>query len=186
MLMSITLEMAGQLQVSDRTLRRAVSRKLLRGERISANKLVISAAERDYARTHWTLLQALVRALRTEPGVRTAVLFGSVAKGSDRADSDVDIAVDLRPKASTWVPALERRLSRAAGRRVHVIRLSDVLADESFAVEVVDHGRPLVDRGEAWQALRGRRAHLERAAAARKVTREQEMAGAWERLVQAA
>jgi predicted nucleotidyltransferase len=184
--MSATLELAHGLNVSDRTLRRAVSRGVLRGSRRSPNKLEISAAERKYAQSHWTLLQALVRALRTEPGVRTAVLYGSAAKGLDRADSDIDLAVELRTGAATSVPALERRLGRRVGQRVHVVRIADALADGRFALEIVDHGRPLVDRADAWSSLRRRRSSLARLAAAQAEERERQAADAWSRLVQAA
>lgn len=110
--MSATLELADRLHVSDRTLRRAVARGLLRGVRSSPNKLAMTAAERDYAQSHWMLLGALVRVLRTEPGVQAAVLYGSVAKGLDRADSDVDLVVDLRPGASASIPALDAWVGR--------------------------------------------------------------------------
>jgi predicted nucleotidyltransferase len=184
--MSVTLELAWELDVSDRTLRRAVSSELLHGVRRSANKLEISGDERAYIRSHWDLLQALVEALRTEPGVEAAILFGSVAKGTDRADSDVDLAVELRSDARTFLPALERRVKRAVDRAVHVLLLEDVLADGRFALEVIDHGRPLTDRGEVWASLRRRRATLARKAAAQATAREREMAAAWETLVRAA
>jgi predicted nucleotidyltransferase len=184
--MSVTLWIADELDVSDRTLRRAVSRGLLRGSRRSPNKLEISVAERDYAQSHWKLLQTLVRALRTEPGVRAAVLYGSVAKGSDRADSDIDLAIELRPGAATSIPALERRLGRAVGHRVHAVRIADALADGRFALEIVDHGRPLVDRADVWSSLHRRRSTLARLAAAQADTREQQMVDAWTRLVRAA
>ncbi len=136
--------------------------------------------------SHWVLLQALVAALRTEPGVEAAILFGSVAKGTDRVDSDVDLAVKLRGDESTWVPALERRVGRAVGRPVHVIRLEDGLADPRFALEIVDHGRPLTDRGEVWASLRRSLAGLPRKARAHAAACEREMAAAWETLVRAA
>lgn len=184
--MSATLELARELDVSDRTLRRAVSRKLLRGERRSANKLEISAQEEIYVRAHWGLLQALVAALRTEPGVEAAVLFGSIAKGTDHADSDMDLAVKLRRQARTSVPALERRVASAVGRAVHIILLEDGLADGRFALEIIDHGRPLTDRGGVWASLRRRRPSLARKATEQATAREREMAAAWETLVRAA
>lgn len=184
--MSATLELVDRLHVSDRTLRRAVARGLLRGVRNSPNKLVLSPSERDYAQSHWTLLEGLVRALRTEPSVRAAILHGSVAKGSDCADSDVDIAVDLRPGASTTMPALERRLGRAAGRRVHVVRMEDALADARFALEILAHGRPLVDRAGVWRSLQRRRSSLERESAEQAIVDSRQMAAAWVRLTRAA
>jgi predicted nucleotidyltransferase len=184
--MSVTLELARELDVSDRTLRRAVSRELLRGVRRSTNRLEISPQEQAYVRSHWGLLQTLVAALRTEPGVEAAVLFGSVAKGTDSAGSDVDLVVELRGEANTSVPALERRVSRTVGRAVHIVRLQDALADGRFALEIVDYGRPLTDRGEVWATLKHRRASLARKAGAQASAREREMVAAWETLVRAA
>jgi predicted nucleotidyltransferase len=184
--MSVSLELARELDVSDRTLRRAVSSELLHGVRRSANKLDISDDERAYIRSHWDLLKALVGVFRTEPGVEAAILFGSVAKGTDRAHSDVDLAVKLRSKARTFRPALERRVGRAVNRPVHIVLLEDLLANGRFALEIIDHGRPLTDRGEVWASLRRRRATLTRKAIAQATAREREMAAAWETLLRAA
>jgi predicted nucleotidyltransferase len=184
--MSATLELARELDVSDRTLRRAVSRELLRGRRRSAHRLAISDDERAYVRSHWGLLQTLVAALRTESGIEAAVLYGSVAKGTDHAESDVDLLVTLRRAARTSLPALERRVTRAVGRPVHVIRLEDALADGGFALEIIDHGRLLTDRGDVWASLKRRRTGLTRKAVAQAAAREQQMTAAWETLVRAA
>ena len=40
------------------------------------------------------LTRAILAALNTQPGVRLAILFGSLAAGRERADSDLDLAVD--------------------------------------------------------------------------------------------
>jgi predicted nucleotidyltransferase len=157
----------------------------MHGVRRSANKLEISDDERAYICGHWDLLQALVGVFRTEPGVEAAILFGSVAKGTDRADSDVDLAVELRSEARTFLPALERRVRRAVDRPVHIVLLEDALANGRFALEIIDHGRPLTDRGEVWASLRRRRSTLARKAAAQATAREREMAAAWETLVRA-
>ena len=38
--------------------------------------------------------QGILAALNTQPGVRLAILFGSLAAGRGRVDSDLDLAVD--------------------------------------------------------------------------------------------
>ena len=48
----------------------------------------------------WSLLSALRRALRTEPNVRLAVVYGSFARGDDVSDSDLDLLVSLREDQS--------------------------------------------------------------------------------------
>ena len=40
-------------------------------------------------------IENLTRALEQIPSVRLAVLFGSAARGSSRADSDIDLGVSL-------------------------------------------------------------------------------------------
>ena len=60
------------------------------------------------------------------------------------------------------------------------------VADGRFALEIIDHGRPLTDRGEVWASLRRRRAALARKAAAQAAAREREMTAAWETLVRTA
>lgn len=99
-----------------------------------------------YLRGHWALIRALTAALRTEPGVRQAVLFGSTARGDDVADSDIDLAVQLADDELFRLLALEERLSRRLGRRVDVSRLSDLRKDPSVRAELNRDGRVLIDR----------------------------------------
>ena len=40
------------------------------------------------------LTRAILAALNTQPGIRLAILFGSLAAGRGWADSDVDLAID--------------------------------------------------------------------------------------------
>ena len=74
---------AAELSIPERTLRRAASEGLVRGERVSPRRFQITLREEAYLRTHWVLLRGLRAALRTEPNVRLAVLFGSTATGGD-------------------------------------------------------------------------------------------------------
>jgi predicted nucleotidyltransferase len=96
-------ELARELDVDARTLRRAATDGTIHCDRVSARKQRVSEAERRYVTAHWPLLSALRRALRTEPNVRMAVLYGSMARGDDTRDSDVDLLVSLgadRPDAA--------------------------------------------------------------------------------------
>lgn len=65
-------------------------------------------------------LEAAQAALRGEPGVRLALLFGSFARGQAGMDSDLDIAVDA---PSMDLQALAAKLSQATGREVDVIAI---------------------------------------------------------------
>jgi predicted nucleotidyltransferase len=55
----------------------------------------LASGEREYLITHWPLLSGLRHALRTEHGVRLAVLYGSLARGGVEASSDLDLLVSL-------------------------------------------------------------------------------------------
>lgn len=57
-------------------------------------------------------------------GIRRLSLFGSVARGDDEADSDVDLAAELDPAARIGLFALaglERRLGALLGRKVDLL-----------------------------------------------------------------
>src|SRR5438270_4826625 len=93
--------LAGELETTDRTLRRAFRQGMFRATRPSARKLDLPLAERVYLRRAWPLLSSLRGALRTEPSVGLAVLFGSRARGDERAESDVDLVLELRERSGS-------------------------------------------------------------------------------------
>jgi predicted nucleotidyltransferase len=156
---------ASELGADERTLRRAVRRGAVRGHRPGPRQLQLAPAEREYLRGHWALLSALSRALRTEPSVRLAVLYGSVARGDDGPASDVDLLVDLRADASSGVSALTRRLERAIGRDVDIARLDRVRERSPLLlVEALDEGRVILDRDHRWPSVRAQRRQVRRAA----------------------
>ena len=80
--------------------------------------------------------------------VRLAYLFGSVAAGSARPSSDLDVAVLLTPGAGQAVlDRLIDALERASGRTVDLVELS--LAPPLLAHEVVRQGKLILSRDEA-------------------------------------
>jgi predicted nucleotidyltransferase len=85
--------------VPERTLRRAAAEGLIHGERTSPRRFRTSMREEAYLRAHWPLLRGLRDALRTEPNVRLAVLFGSRAVGTATARSDVNLLALADPSA---------------------------------------------------------------------------------------
>jgi hypothetical protein len=80
-------------------------------------------------------IEARLRAFFEEDrrGATSAYLFGSVARGEARPDSDVDVGVlfDTAPPATLDAPqfALEGELERLLGRRVQVVALNRAPAD---------------------------------------------------------
>lgn len=71
--------------------------------------------------------------IQTEYGVRTMCLFGSVARGENHSESDVDLCVDMPPKAFQVI-ALKNYLRDLLGTDVDVVRrnvnLDDFLLNE--------------------------------------------------------
>ena len=60
--------------------------------------------------------------LATHHGARNVRVFGSVARGDDRPDSDVDLLVDVERGCSLLdIIGLEQDLEQLLGRRVEVV-----------------------------------------------------------------
>jgi predicted nucleotidyltransferase len=144
---------ASELSISERTLRRAASEGLVHGERVSPRRFRITFREEAYLRSHWALLRALRAALRTEPNVRLAVLFGSTATGSDDERSDVDVLVVLNDPGVGRLAELAERLSRRIGREMQLVRFAEAQTSPVLMVDVIDRGRVLVDRDDLWVGL---------------------------------
>jgi len=155
--------LAAELSTTDRTLRRAVEQGLVRAERPSPRKLEVSVKERDFLRRSWPLLSQLRRALRTEPTVAFAALFGSAARGETHTGSDVDVLAALRDGADRG--QLGSRLSERLGLEIQLVTLEDAKQAPLLLSEVLEEGRVLVDREGQWQRLRAQLPKIERAAA---------------------
>jgi predicted nucleotidyltransferase len=156
--------LADQIETTGRTLRRAAHDGTLHAHRRGRRRLELSPGEQLYVRRRWPLLSALRRALRTEPNVRLAVLFGSAARGDDRPDSDVDVLIDLREAGALRTASLAERLSEAAVRRVELVLLHDAERNPVLLAGALREGRVLVDREGLWARLSARKAELETAA----------------------
>ena len=79
--------------------------------------------ERIYIRRHWPTLSRLRGALRTEPNISMAVVFGSVARGDDTTGSDVDLLLVLRTPGLCQRVALVERLRKRTDLAVEVVAL---------------------------------------------------------------
>jgi predicted nucleotidyltransferase len=167
--MSVALgDLANSLDVNERTLRRAWALGTVRGERVTPYKLRVPVEERIYLRRHWPTISKLRAALRTEPNVSLAVLFGSVARGDDDEQSDIDLLVGFRSPGLGMGGALARRLRRHIDVPLDVIVLEDALRRASFMVEILRDGRVLADRDGRWSELCGQASSFEAQASERR------------------
>jgi predicted nucleotidyltransferase len=144
---------AEELGCSERTLRRYIGAGILRGRRVATYGTELSVDEANYLRKHWALLHTLKGALRTEPGVRLAVLFGSTAVGEDQADSDIDVLIAHRGQGPLPLAGLRSRLRRTLDKPVHVVSLEQARDAPSLLADVLQEGRPLIDRDGLWSEL---------------------------------
>ncbi|MGH2862770.1 MAG: type VII toxin-antitoxin system MntA family adenylyltransferase antitoxin [Solirubrobacteraceae bacterium] len=158
--------LARLLDVPDRTLRRAAAEGMVHGRRVSERRYETSLREEMYLREHWPLLRVLRTALRTEPNVRLAVLFGSVATGRESERSDLDLLVVLGDQTARAVAALAQRLSDRLNREVQLVRLQEAERSPVLLADALAQGRVLVDRDEAWPALKAAQRRWQRKAAA--------------------
>lgn len=98
----------------------AVPREFRYGARMSAATMTPRTALADRVLTTLRAHEAELRAA----GVRRLSLFGSVARGDDQANSDVDLAAELDPAARIDLVSLiglERRLAEMVGRPVDLL-----------------------------------------------------------------
>ena len=80
----------------------------------------------DYRKYCIDILTKASAILRTEYGVRSLCVFGSVARGEYKNDSDVDLLVDMPPKALKMVE-LKYYLQTILGRSVDLVRSRSTL-----------------------------------------------------------
>ena len=153
-------QLAIELGTSERTLRRSVRQGLIHAHRPSPRSVDIGIAERSYLRRAWPELSELRDALRTEPRVTLAVLFGSKARGDSSADSDIDLLLGLRKGGDG--KAIGSRVAERLGQPVQVVRLDEAERAPMLLSEVLRDGRVLVDRDGVWAELRKRTATIER------------------------
>lgn len=95
--------------------------------------------------------QQLRTLLGAQPGIRLAILFGSMAKGTARPDSDIDIAVlKNQPLTSQEKTALIAEIANLCGRPVDLIDLKH--AGEPLLGEILK-GERLLGSNEYYARL---------------------------------
>ena len=90
-------------------------------------------------------VQRLRDAFSADPFVRLAVLFGSLAAGRTRADSDVDVAIQPeRPLTDSELRSLTSSLAHAAAADVDLVLLDT--ASTLLRWQIATRGIPLLER----------------------------------------
>jgi predicted nucleotidyltransferase len=158
-------ELARKVGADERTMRRVVADGMVRCERLGPRRQRVNEEEGRYVVSHWSLLTSLRRALRTESNVRLAVVYGSVARGDDKLESDLDLLVLLAEDRPGAAVALAVRLERTLEREVDVARLNRVRDTAPLLLlQVIDEGRLVLDRDRQWMGVCARRAEISRRA----------------------
>lgn len=100
-----------------------------------------------------TRFTAAVEAVRTElmalPGVASAVLFGSAARGTAREESDIDLLIECAPEVRDRVREALYRAGDCFGVRFSPVFYQDSerhLFDTQFLESIVRQGRALFGR----------------------------------------
>lgn len=104
------------------------------------------------------VLDRIKKLVEEIPEVELAVVFGSFARGRERADSDVDLGLILDGSSAARRREIEAALHRAARRSVDVIYLDE--APPLLRFEIARDGVPLLEsRPHRWADFRVRAMH---------------------------
>jgi predicted nucleotidyltransferase len=98
------------------------------------------------------LTRAILSAIETQPGIRLAILFGSLATGREQVESDLDLAVDAgRLLTADEKLALINELAERTGRPVDLVDLHAV--GEPLLGQILRHGKRLLGGGTCYAGL---------------------------------
>ncbi|MDZ7851256.1 MAG: nucleotidyltransferase domain-containing protein [Halomonas sp.] len=98
------------------------------------------------------LCQSILQALNDFPDIEQVVLFGSLAKGTARPDSDLDVAVEgKQPLTSEQKIAMIEALALACSRPVDLVDLRT--AGQPLLTQIVTSGTRLKGSNTAWASL---------------------------------
>lgn len=172
-------DVAREVGIPERTLRRAVQRGTVRCRRLGPRRVELDTPERAYVRRSWPVISAVAEALRTERNVRLAAIFGSVARGEAGADSDVDVLVALAESRPMFSQHLSTRLEALLGCEVDVLSLAGLRErDPTLLSTVLHEGRPVIDRDGLWNRLLAEREAIDRASEDARAVRHDRAAAA--------
>jgi predicted nucleotidyltransferase len=96
--------------------------------------------------------QSILQVLKAQSNIRQAIVFGSVAAGEQRRDSDLDIAVAARhPLDAAEKSDLIATLAVATGRPVDLVDLNTV--GEPLLGQILRHGKRILGSDSDYAAL---------------------------------
>lgn len=86
------------------------------------------------------LNKTILDVMGKHPGIRLVVLFGSLATGKARKDSDLDLAIDLgRPVSAVEKSTMIKELAEVTGRPIDLVDLRSV--GEPLLGQITRHGK---------------------------------------------
>ena len=102
-----------------------------------------------------SLIDRLASALSDIPGIRLAVLFGSMARGTTTPGSDVDVGILFAADSTDARRLAGAALGRAVMRDLDVVSLEE--ASPHLRFEIARDGRPLFQADpHVWSEFRAR------------------------------
>ena len=89
------------------------------------------------------LRQVILAALTIQPGIKLVILFGSLATGEGRVESDLDVAVDAghRLTASEKIELISE-LAERTGRPIDLVDIRAI--GEPLLGQILQHGKKLL------------------------------------------
>ncbi len=86
------------------------------------------------------MIEEKIRPILQEYGVKTAILFGSFAKGTESDKSDVDLLVNSGLKGLSFVGLIEDIRDALDGRDVDIIDTSHIERGSRVEREIMENG----------------------------------------------
>jgi len=98
------------------------------------------------------LKQSILSVLRSNPAIELAILFGSIAAGKERNDSDLDLAVlAAQPMTVAEKMSLISALAVEIGRAVDLVDLRSV--GEPLLGQILQHGIRILGSNSQYASL---------------------------------
>lgn len=94
-----------------------------------------SLEDEKWLKLHKELVEDLRGVLVDSKGVRRGWIFGSVAAGTEREGSDVDVLVDMEEGGLMVQRKLREKLAEASGRKIDLFLLGDLEAERKVKPE---------------------------------------------------